>query len=483
LRVLDRPDSLAEFSHDSGIIELLPRAAFVATTEAEVLEAIAEARARGLSITPRGSGTSIPSQAVGRGAILLQERRGVTPEMEGLVSCEPAVVKSDLNAVLEPNGQWMPVDPSSYLSCSVGGMVSNNSSSARSYKYHSTIDWVKGLRVVLPEEGVRVIRPMSLDEALSSDGTEGRVANLLVENQKAISEERPRVTKNSSGYRLERVIHDGLFDLPRLFVGSEGTLAIVTQVSLSTIRKARSRILLVMETSLSGLDKMASALREHGPSAIELVDKSVFRQTHREDRIRPYSRTDDDYLVFCEFDGSEPDEAFKALEGASLDRRVSGFDPLTLTDPADVAKAWEVRNETLTIAAEMRNGSRYPVPGVEDLVVPPEKLGALVKLLVGAFEERGLQYISYGHAGDANLHMRPLLDPRSSADRGILDELMQECFEAVLKMGGSITGEHGDGMLRAPFVELQYRRTFSIMKKIKELYDPKGLLNPGVKIP
>ncbi|MDV3293532.1 MAG: hypothetical protein LYZ70_04615, partial [Nitrososphaerales archaeon] len=148
----------------------------------------------------------------------------------------------------------------------------------------------------------------------------------------------------------------------------------------------------------------------------------------------------------------------------------------------DIARAWELRNETLTVAAEIRRGSRLPVPGVEDLVVPPEKLGELVKLLLGAFGRRGLEYISYGHAGDANLHMRPLLDPNSPADRRVLEGLMSECFEAVWKMGGSITGEHGDGMLRAPFVERQYRRTYALMKEVKRLYDPRGMMNPGVKI-
>jgi FAD/FMN-containing dehydrogenase len=171
----------------------------------------------------------------------------------------------------------------------------------------------------------------------------------------------------------------------------------------------------------------------------------------------------------------------RSLEKAS-ESAIVGHDPIAVTDPGRVAAAWEVRNETLTLAMEVRRGSSVFVPGVEDLVVPPDRLGALVELLTDQFAGRGLPYVSYGHAGDANLHARPLLDPAREADRRALNEMMEECFESVWKMGGSITGEHGDGMLRAEFVRRQYPRTFHIMKEIRELYDPKGLLGPGVKI-
>ncbi len=460
----------------------MPAAAYVASTESEVVEAISEAKSRGVALTPRGGGTSIPSQSVGRGFILLQERRGVKLDAAGGVDCEPALVKADLNSILDARGLWMPVDPSSYQSCTVGGMVANNSSGSRSYKYRSTIEHVQELHVVLPEEGLARIAPLPIDEALASEGTTGVVTRLLVGNERAIRDEAPRVTKNSSGYRLEKVIHDGLLDLPRLFVGSEGTLGVVTQIKFATRPKPASRALLIYETDLAELDGLTAELRGHSPSAIELVDKSVFLQTGRGERVKAFSKTDEDYLVFCEFDGSSPEQVMKALEVVAGDRRLARFEATAMTDPGDVARAWEVRNETLTIAADMRKGSRLPLPGVEDLVVPPEKLGDLVRVLLGAFERRGLDYISYGHAGDANLHMRPLLDPTSQAERRILEELMEECFEAVWKMGGSITGEHGDGMLRAPYVERQYGHTYALMKEIKRLYDPKCVMNPGVKI-
>jgi FAD/FMN-containing dehydrogenase len=480
LKVLTDPRVLEELSKDSGLVQLTPKAAYVAETEADVTEVMSAASERGDSVTPRGGGTSIPSQSVGTGVILLQAPRRIVLR-EGSVACGPSVVKADLNRELDAHLVWLPPDPSSYQTCTVGGMVSNNSSGTRTFKYGSTMDYVRELEVVLPEEGPKKLMPMKMDEALHADATTRKVAELIVENAKLIEEEKPPVRKNSSGYRLEKVIHDGVFDLSKLFVGSEGTLGVITRVVFATPAKPRSRALLVVETSLAELDRVVTLFRRLLPSAVELVDKSVFKQTGKEERLRALSRTDEKYMVFCELDGGNADDVSRLLEIAS-GSEIAGFEPLTMTDPGGIAAAWEVRNETLTLAAEIKDGSKIFVPGVEDLVVPPERLGALVALLVDEFESKGLPYISYGHAADANLHMRPMLDPNSSAGRSTLDEIMEDCFGAVWKMKGSMSGEHGDGMLRARFVRRQYPKTYGLMKQIRETYDPKGLLNPGVKI-
>lgn len=482
MRIITSERELEELSRDAGFIVKRPRRGYLAGTEGEVEEVLRDASKQGVPVTARGAGTSIPGQAVGTGYILLQAGAEVEAHPDGLVWCDPGVVKAELNRRLDPMGAWVPVDPASYKSCTVGGMTANNSSGARTFKYGSTIDYVEGLRAVLLQGGSTLVSPIRLEEALQMKGAVGGVAKLLVENEKAIREDAPRVTKNSSGYRLERVVHDGLLDLPKLFVGSEGTLAIVTKVVLATKPKPRSRVLVVFEAELPELDRVAAGLRTHHPSAIELVDKSVFRQTGRESMIKALSRGDEDYLVFCEFDGPTEEETRLKLQDVSEDQRLAQFDPLVLEEASEVSRAWDVRNETLTIAGEIRKGSRVPLSGVEDVVAPPDQLGTVVKLLIDSFESRGLEYVSYGHAGDANLHMRPLLDPSSESDLRMMKEMMDECFEAVWKIGGSMTGEHGDGLLRAPFVERQYRRTYWVMKEVKKLFDPKNLLNPGVKV-
>jgi FAD/FMN-containing dehydrogenase len=480
LKVLTSDADLESLSSDSGIIKIRPTVGYVADSEAEVESVLELAGRSGVPVTPRGAGTSIPSQSVGRGSVLLQGRSMAAMLLGGSVRCEPALVKGDLNKLLELAGRWMPVDPSSYLSCTVGGMVANNSAGVRTPRYGSTIDYVEGLRAVIPGEGARNLTAVPIERALTGDRVTRTVAGLLVENWKTIIAEQPRVTKNSSGYRLERALHDGLCDLPKLLVGSEGTLGVLTEITFATRVKAGSRILLIVEVGLDELDALVSAFRSHDPTAVELVDKSVFRKMGKEDRIAKYSRTEGEYLLFCEFEGTEEllQERMEAIAGS----KAGGFEPIVLTSPSEVREAWEVRNETLTLALEIREGKRSPVPGVEDLVVPTEKLGDLVGLLKDQFERRGLGYISYGHAWDANLHARPLLDPSLPSERRMLEEIMEESFEAVWKMGGSMTGEHGDGMLRAPYVARQYPKSYGVMKQIREVFDPKGVLNPGVKI-
>ena len=471
---------LTELSKDAGLTVVTPRVAYFAESEVDAVDALSLAIAEGLPVTPRGGGTSIPTQSVGAGAILLQPRRGVK-SFPGLVECEPGTVKSELNAALAEEGMWMPVDPSSYSSCTIGGMAANNASGARTPKYGSTIGYVTRLRVVAPGGGASDVVPLTVEDALSGGPRERKVASLILENRSAIEGDEPKVTKNSSGYRLEKVVHDGVVDFPKLFVGSEGTLGVFTQVTLRTIPVPKWRLLLVAEAPLEGLDRVTSAFRGLGPAALELVDKSVYRFAGQWDMISRFSRSDDPYLIFCELDGEEGDGNARLAEVAASP--AAGYDPLTFTSAADISAAWQARGGTLTLAQDMKKGARRPVPGVEDLVVPQGSLGRLVKLLTEEFEKRGLDYILYGHAGDANLHGRPLLDLTSPSERRVLDELMEECFEAVWKLGGSMTGEHGDGMLRARYVERQYPKTYWIMEELKEIYDPRRVLNPGVKLP
>ncbi|MDE1853702.1 MAG: FAD-binding oxidoreductase [Thaumarchaeota archaeon] len=470
---------LVELSRDAGTVSLAPRAAYFAESEEDVVSAMRDASAEGLAVTARGAGTGIPTQSVGRGAILIQNRKAMELG-DDRVACQPGVVKAELNRVLLPTGRWMPVDTSSYASCTIGGMVANNSSGVRTVKYGSTIDYVRALRMVRADGVVRSVSQLPIGQAMSGDETTRKAASLIIENQSDIQRERPKVTKNSSGYRLERVLHDEIIDLPKLFVGSEGTLGVVTEATLATLIRPRWKFLLVVESSLEELDKTTEAFRRHSPAALELVDKTVFRKVNRWGEISKYSRSESQYMIFCEFDGADEDRSSKEEEIAASD--LAGLDPLVMQGLSEIQQAWEVRNETLAIAQEIRRGTKVLVPGVEDLVVPPARLGDLVRLLAEQLGKRGLEYIVYGHAGDANLHARPLLDPGDAKDMKMADDLMADCFEAVWRMGGSMSGEHGDGMLRAKYLEGQYPRTYWVMRELKELYDPKGILNPGVKI-
>ena len=318
---------------------------------------------------------------------------------------------------------------------------------------------------------------LKLEEAASLGAPFSISVEIVADARKEILEETPRVTKNSCGYRLERVIEGDYANLAALLVGSEGTLGVFTEVAFRILAGPPDRKLLIVECTFDELDQTVTKLKSLEPSAIELLDKSVFERTGRSKMLTKYARTDRPYLVFCEVESAIEEQG----QESSLDSVVD-LDPLFIQGGAELSEAWGVRNETLVLAGEIRKGTKTLLPGVEDLVVPPDRLGDLVSFMMGQFEGRGLEYISYGHAGDANLHMRPLLDRDSPHDRRILEGLMEESFEKVWRLGGSITGEHGDGMIRAPYVERQYPRTYQVMQDVKAAFDPKGLLNPGVKV-
>ena len=482
MRTLTDGGLLAEYSRDAGILTIQPRAVMVAEEEGDLLQVIQRANRDLVPITPRGSGTSIPSQSVGGGYVVVQTRKDV--RITGTeFFCTPAVIKADLNLTLGHANLWMPVDPSSYRACTIGGMVSNNSSGARTLKYGSTIDYVKELTVVLPEEGKRVVKALRLDEALHGDSSTRKVASLVADNWRSILREKPKTTKNSSGYRLEKLIHDGLFDLPKLFVGSEGTLGLISRLTCRAREKAPLRSLLVVSIdSLKDLEVVVEELRASKPSAVELLDKSIFLKAKRGELLKQFQGSEKGYLVYVEIEGRDEAELRGVLEQVAENEKLAKFDPFLLREAGEMSKAWETRDLALTIAGEVRSGNRHPVPGIEDLVVPPGKLRDLLAFLETTFADLGLEFISYGHAGDANLHVRPLLDLSDGRDKQLLSEIMRSCFEEVWKMGGSITGEHGDGLLRAGYVKEQYPETYELMVQIKDIYDPKWLMNPGVKL-
>ncbi len=481
LRTLTGKKVLAEYSRDAGIHAIEPRAVLVAEDEGDLLQVIQRANRDRVPLTPRGSGTSIPSQSVGGGYVVVQSQKEVQISGREFL-CTPAVIKADLNFTLEQSSLWMPVDPSSYRACSIGGMVSNNSAGARTLKYGSTIDYVKELMVVLPEEGRRVVKALPLEEALHSDSATRKVANLVAENWRTILREKPETTKNSSGYRLERLIHDGLFDLPKLFTGSEGTLGLISRITCLTTGRPPLRSLMVVSIeSLKDLEVVVEELRVSKPSAVELLDKSIFHKARRGELLRQFPGSEKGYVVYAELEGKYESELERVFERIASNEKLAEFDPFLLREAGEMSKAWETRDLTLAIAGGLRSGNRYPVPGVEDVVVPPGKLRDLLAFVETTFADLGLEFILYGHAGDANLHVRPFLDPWDGRDKQLLSEIMRSCFEEVWKMGGSISGEHGDGRLRAEYVKEQYPDTYGLMVQVKEIYDPNWLMNPGVK--
>ncbi|MGH9879070.1 MAG: FAD-binding oxidoreductase, partial [Nitrososphaerales archaeon] len=391
----------------------------------DVIKVVKFAYDNNLPVIARGGGSGLAGQAVGDGIVIdftkYMNKILEINEKENYVVVEPGIYKGILDVELKQHAKFLPPDPSSANYCAMGGMIATNASGAHTVKYGSTIDYVLSLDVVLSNGDLIHTKPLSMgsdewNNAVESDSAEGRLygtlTNILQHNEELIASRFPKVRKNSCGYRLDRVLHDNVLDLGKIFVASEGTLGIVV--------KARFRIMGAPEHKalmLLGFNNTLEAARsvqkisELKPSALELLDKTVIElaRTSSEDFAMKVP-TGTNCLLFAEFDGNDLQQVkdsinalLKTLEQINATCIAHSF------DAQEINSLWEIRKNALAYTMKIRSGNKKPVAFMEDAVVSVDKLGFLVDKLQEVYAKHGLSYVIYGHAGDGNLHTIPLL--------------------------------------------------------------------------
>lgn len=296
----------------------------------------------------------------------------------------------------------------------------------------------------------------------------------------------PRVTKNSCGYRLDKVINDNAFFPHKIFAASEGTLGITTSARLKIIGTPLYRYLTVaaFEDLLSALSAIPFILK-FSPVALEILDSTVVR--HRVENINNVNQQSQSEqtgcLLFIEFAGdklAEVEQKFASCSGKFCDICVIIE---TATDEQSLIRMWGARKNALNRATKLTVGSRKPLGLIEDTVVPADTLYVHAQQLLQMYSENKLDYVIYGHAGDGNLHTRPLIDVASQAETQLMDHLANQVFQRVIRSRGTITGEHGDGLARVKYIESVYGpEIYNLFKEIKKLFDPNCIMNVGKKI-
>ena len=469
------------------IYRIVPRAV-VRPAEVNELPAIVDyARQRGIPITARGAGTSMGGQTVGSGIIIdmkahLGRILSIDPDTRTAV-VEPGVVLGDLNRVAREHGLRFPPDPSSGEYATLGGMISNNSSGAHSLKYGDTRTWTRKLKVSLSDGTVTWLerKPVMPPSMSRSPVLENRIYSetprLLEEYEDAIREERPRVVKNSSGYFVWDLVRDREFDPVPLVVGSEGTLVVLmkAELALDPVPAGRAAALVVFHD----LDEAAEAvmrLREYKPAAIEIMDRPFVQvvRSHRED-LHGLLPEKCEAVLLIEFEEDDQEKAREMLAAVSAEFGAGNVEEART--PEDAARLWALRKAASPIIYRMpgRRLTRF----VEDVVFPPERLAEGIRVIREILKKHGTEAPVLGHAGSGNFHLNPRLSLELREDRETMAKIADEVYDAVIGMGGSISGEHGDGMLRAPYVKKQFPRLYPLFERIKELFDPEGVLNPG----
>jgi FAD/FMN-containing dehydrogenase len=481
-------DGLALDAHAaaSGVLRARPAAVAIPAHADDVVALVRWAAAEGVALVPRGAGTGMPGGNVGPGVSvdLVSELRVVEPLEPGssLVRVEPGATHAELNAVCRPAGLHLPVDPSSGSRCTIGGMIANNSAGAHSVKYGAMRPWVHSLDLVLANGAtatmVRGTRPVS--HTLSA-GLEELDAVLLPDRER-ILREWPRVRKNSSGYAIREYLETG--DALDLMVGSEGTLAMIVgaEIRLAPIPAARG-VALVEHASLEAAGETIQRLLPLGPATCELLDRT-FLQMVRDGGYQadfPLG-SDPEALLLVEMEGASTFEVEQRLDAVRT--AAIGAERVSIAvDPERQRRFWDIRRAASPLIASRADG-RVSMQFIEDGVVPVDRLPDYIRLLRDVLSRHGLPAVIFGHAGDGNLHVNPLVDTSGSGWRADLESVLHEVAEGIARLGGTLAGEHGDGRLRAPLLETiwgpEMVRRF---RAVKQAFDPEAILNPGVILP
>ena len=491
--------SRALWSTDASIYLRKPAGVVVARSENDVKLALAAARDLGLSITPRGTGTSLAGQATAPGLALdvSEMNRVVEVDLEGRrCVVEPGLVQGELNALVEPHGLVFGADTSTSDVATLGGMVGNNSAGMRSLVYGTTADQILSLRCVLADGEIVDIRPMSRREAgdrSRSDNAEGRLLRGAMEigakYEGEIRRRFPDMIRRVSGYGLDALVDPDTLDLTGLVCGSEGTLAVVTRAAFRLHPLPEARALASFE-----FDTLAAAARatvkflEMDPSAVELLDDVAIGRARQTPAYRDSTRflqggpdaEPPKAILLVEWSGTgkELDERFAGIEEVAAEVGARSVAPLRTQE--EMYQTVRLRKSTLPLLLGTSEKEK-PVAFVEDAAVPPQRLEEFVVRFEEIVESAGTWACFYGHASVGCLHVRPALDTSDPEGVARMRRIGEEVADLVVECGGSISGEHGDGLSRSEFLGKMYGpeilRAFS---EVKRLFDPQGTLNPGI---
>jgi FAD/FMN-containing dehydrogenase/Fe-S oxidoreductase len=486
--------SRALWSTDASIYLRRPVGVVVARSEEDVKLALEAARQIGLSITPRGTGTSLAGQATAPGLALdvseMQRVFALDPE-ERRCSVEPGTIQGELNALVEPHGLVFGADTSTSDVATLGGMVGNNSAGMRSIVYGTTADQILSLRCLLASGETVEFRALPREEAKRRSRHADAEARLLrgalgigERYSEEIKRRFPRMIRRVSGYGLDALVDPETLDLTRIICGSEGTLAIVTRAEFRLAELPPQRAMASFQFgSLAEAARATVELLKENPSALELLDDIAIGRARASSAYAGSTRFvqgDPKALLLVEWSGTEEelDDRFTGIEELAHEVGASVVTPLRTK--GEMAQTVKLRKSTLPILLGTTDREK-PVAFVEDAAVPPDRLEEFITRFREIVERNGTWACFYGHASVGCLHVRPALDTSDPEGVGRMRRIAEEVADLVVECGGSISGEHGDGLARSEFLERMYGpEILRAFAEVKALFDPEGVLNPGV---
>jgi len=494
-KVKDDLPTITAYAVDASIYRIPPKAVVLVESEDDIAATIRYAVSRGIPLTPRAAGTNLTGSAIGSGIILDVSRLNRILEVnreEQWVRVQPGMVLAELNRQLSSHGLMFGPDPSSGEMCKLGGMIANNSSGPHTLRYGSVKDNVRSLRLCLTSASWIEARAYGLDEPalerlLTAVPALRDVLVLTQAHAELIAEKQPTVSKNSCGYNLFGIadgLARGMFDIPKLFVGSEGTLGVVSEATLTLVKKPSSTLTaLIHFAHLEEVGDAVPQLLTLRPSALEVMDANTLNLIGRGGHGIP-AEAAATLLLELDADSLEVDlhEQAEALGVICRPYRLASA-PTVAFDAERREQLWKAR-KALYPTLYRFDPKKKPINFVDDVVVPAERISELIRYLEEFFEGQQVPVAIFGHIGNGNAHIVPLLDVNDRGDFEKMVQAYQEVHSTVLnRFGGSICGEHGDGRIRAEWVKRMFGdELYDLFKQVKRAFDPGQVLNPGIKL-
>jgi len=494
IRFDERARSL--YATDASPYEIRPLGVVIPRTESDVRATVEACARHGVPLLPRGGGTSLAGQTVGRAVVLdlskyLTRVLEVNPE-ERWARVEPGVVRDQLNAQLAPHGLQFTPDISTTDRANIGGMVANNSAGTRSIKYGKTVDQVISMHVLLmdgTELELGEVDDATLRTKLAQQDREGElyrtVHRVVTEHAAEIGARYPKVMRRVGGYNLDEFTGGRPFNLAKLVCGSEGTLAVILDVTIHLDPVPTQRLLSMLH--FDTLERALTAVQHvnrHGPSAVELMDRDIFVLGRKNRALAPllgWLQGDPGAVLMVEFDGTTEEEMNAGLASMEADPQVVGLAYATYVarERSQQTEILQFRRDGLGIYSTVK-GREKPTPFVEDSAVPVENLPAYIADVAEVCRRHAVHVVFYAHASVGVIHLRPHLDLKTEHGVQTFEAISREVFELVKKYGGSWSGEHGDGLIRSyQNPSLFGEALYGDFRAIKHAFDPAGLLNPG----
>jgi len=484
--LLDRLGDLAEiidtstltralYSSDASLYRVAPQAVARPRTTDELVAVVRAALEIGMPITARGAGTSCAGNAVGPGLVIDVARHLTTihsiDETTRTAVIDPGVVQEQLQVAARPFGLRLGPDPSTSTRCTVGGMIGNNACGPRALGYGRMADNVVSLDIITGTGELVTLGADDLPE----------LRNLVAANLGIIRTEFGTFSRQVSGYSLEHLLPENGFDTPRFFAGTEGTLGVIVRATVQLVADAPERVMVALGyPTMPDAGDDISRLLQFSPTACEgldrrIVDVVITKNGPDSVGVLPAG----DGWMFLELVGEDATEVRGRAE--RLLEHAHATEGWIVDDPARAAELWKIRADGAGLAGVSLERPAYG--GWEDAAVPPQHLGTYLREFDALLARHGLQGLPYGHFGDGCVHCR--IDFPLTADGGAqgYKAFVEEAAQLVARFGGSMSGEHGDGRARSALLPHMYSpEAIALFGQIKHIFDPQGLLNPGVLV-